>query len=127
LATIILNPQPGPPMRTIADSLTEVVPSMIPAAIAALGRRVPRGAVAWLMWPSIGLLPPPIRDAYGLPWGFPQQAVSAWLVASWRAWNAVLPASIRQMSQARAADRRVGIDGATWPDRSGPVRLALDQ
>jgi uncharacterized protein (DUF2236 family) len=68
---------------------------------------VPAAAYAWTLWPSIGLLPDVIRAAYGLPWGPLERAVSAWLVAGWRAWRPLLPATFRQMPQATAADRRV--------------------
>ena len=62
----------------------------------------------WTLWPSLGLLPPAIRDAYGFDWGWRERAVEAWLVTAWRAWNPVLPRAFRQMPQALAADRRVG-------------------
>jgi hypothetical protein len=57
-----------------------------------------------------------IRDAYGLRWGPVERAVSAWLVAGWRAWRPILPATFRQMPQALAADRRLGVarDGRRW-------------
>ncbi|HEV8696252.1 MAG TPA: oxygenase MpaB family protein [Candidatus Limnocylindrales bacterium] len=61
----------------------------------------------WTLWPSIGLLPPSIREAYGFDWGWRERAVDAWLVTAWRAWNNVLPPGFRQMPQALAADRRV--------------------
>jgi uncharacterized protein (DUF2236 family) len=69
---------------------------------------VPAGAYAWTMWPSVGLLPASVRDDYGLRWGARERVVSAWLVAGWRAWRPILPASFRQMPKALAADRRVG-------------------
>jgi uncharacterized protein (DUF2236 family) len=69
---------------------------------------VPAAAYAWTFWPSIGLLPPPIRDAYGLRWGPIERAVSAWLVAGWRAWRPLLPTAFRQMPQSLAAERRIG-------------------
>ena len=67
-----------------------------------------RDAYAWTLWPSIGLLPASVRTDYGLRWGPAERAVSAWLVAGWRAWRPILPASFRQMAIARAADRRMG-------------------
>jgi uncharacterized protein (DUF2236 family) len=69
--------------------------------------RVPSDLYAWTLWPSVGLLPTSVREAYELPWGARERAVSAWLVASWRAWRPLLPASFRQMPKALAADRRV--------------------
>jgi uncharacterized protein (DUF2236 family) len=69
---------------------------------------VPPAAYAWTLWPSVGLLPASVREDYGLPWGPRERLVSAWLVAGWRAWRPILPASFRQMPMALAADRRVG-------------------
>ncbi len=68
---------------------------------------LPAGAYAWMLWPSIGLLPASVREEYGLPWGAREQLVSTWLVAGWRAWRPWLPASFRQMPRALAADRRM--------------------
>jgi uncharacterized protein (DUF2236 family) len=52
-------------------------------------------------------LPPSIRDDYGLAWGPRERLVSTWLVAGFRAWRPLLPASFRQMPKALAADRRM--------------------
>jgi uncharacterized protein (DUF2236 family) len=107
LAAVILQPPPGPAIRTMAGALAPWLPwPSLADGIAAAGERIPPAAVGWLMWPSIGLLPPPTREAYGLRWGTLERAVSAWLVTAWRAWSAVLPASVRQMPQALAAGRR---------------------
>jgi uncharacterized protein (DUF2236 family) len=62
----------------------------------------------WTLWPSIGLLPTSVREAYGFRWGPLERAVSAWLVGAWRMWNPWLPKAFRQMPQALAADRRIG-------------------
>ena len=79
----------------------------LPVVAAAVLGRVPAGSWAWTLWPAVGLLPASVREDYGLPWGARERAVSAWLVASWRAWRPVMPASFRQMPQALAADRRM--------------------
>jgi uncharacterized protein (DUF2236 family) len=68
---------------------------------------VPAEAYAWTLWPSVGLLPPSVREDYGLRWGARERLVSAWLVAGWRAWRSLLPESFRQMPRALAADRRM--------------------
>ena len=81
-------------------------PPLAPLARMARGRaRV--GAYAWTLWPSVGLLPASVREDYGLRWGVRERLVSAWLVAGWRAWRPILPASFRQMPKALAADRRM--------------------
>lgn len=91
LAHAVLHPPLGP---------------VIPALAA-----VPPVAYAWTLWPAIGLLPPTVREAYELPWGPIERTVAAWLVASWRAWRPLIPATYRQMPQALAADRRLGDGG----------------
>jgi uncharacterized protein (DUF2236 family) len=95
--------QVGPTARELADAVLH--PPLRPV-VPALGW-VPRAAYAWTLWPSVGLLPARIRDAYGLGWGPAERFVSAWLVAGWRAWRPILPGEFRQMPQALAADRRI--------------------
>ena len=107
LAAVILAPRPGPAIRTISGAVAPYVPSPALDALMAVTDRLPAATVSWLMWPSIGLLPPAIRAAYGLRWGPLERAVSAWLVTGWRTWNAILPPGVRQMPQALAADRRL--------------------
>jgi uncharacterized protein (DUF2236 family) len=68
---------------------------------------VPSELYAWTLWPSIGLLPPTVREDYELRWGPRERLVSAWLVGAWRAWRPLLPATFRQMPKALAADRRM--------------------
>jgi uncharacterized protein (DUF2236 family) len=68
---------------------------------------IPPAVYAWTLWPSLGLLPPTIRDAYGLRWGLRERAASVWLTTAWQAWRPILPPAFRQMPQALAADRRL--------------------
>jgi uncharacterized protein (DUF2236 family) len=103
---------PGGPVRVsaVARDLAGVVlrPPLAPLAPAIPCLRiVPPALYAWTLWPSIGLLPVPVREDYGLRWGPRERLVSAWLVAGWRMWRPVLPVSFRQMSKALAADRRM--------------------
>lgn len=90
LAHVVLNP----PLAPLAPSLEPIL------------ARVPESLYAWTLWPAVGLLPAAVRHGYGLSWGPFERAVSAWLVAGWRAWRPILPAGFRQMPQALAADRR---------------------
>lgn len=94
--------QVGPVARELAAAILH---PPLPGVLARTGLH-PR-LYDWTLWPSIGLLPTSIREAYGLPWGPLERAVTGWLVTAWRAWNPVLPPSFRQMPQALAADRRV--------------------
>jgi uncharacterized protein (DUF2236 family) len=94
--------QVGPLARDLADVILR------PPLPGVLGRLpVPTAFYDWTLWPSVGLLPPSIREAYGLPWDARHRLVSAWLVAGWRAWRPLLPPGFRQMPQALAADRRL--------------------
>jgi uncharacterized protein (DUF2236 family) len=92
----------GPIARELAESILH---PPLPGVLARIGLQ-PR-VYDWTLWPSIGLLPPSIREAYGFRWGPLERTVSAWLVAGWRTWNPLLPRAFRQMPQALAADRRI--------------------
>jgi uncharacterized protein (DUF2236 family) len=76
---------------------------------------VPFVLYGWAFWPSLGLLPPSVRDELGLSWGARERLVSAWLVAGYRAWRPRIPAGLRWMPQARAADRRTAPDRGARP------------
>ena len=98
LAAVVLRPPLAP--------LASLLPLPAAGATAAL-ERVPAATYAWTLWPSVGLLPPSVREDYGLAWGPRERLVSAWLVAGFRAWRPHIPASFRQMPKALAADRRM--------------------
>lgn len=89
-----------------ARELAEAV--MHPPLPGALARmRIPARSYDWVLWPALELLPASVRAEYGFATDGPRGAVASWLVAGWRGWNGRLPAAIREMPQARAADRRV--------------------
>jgi uncharacterized protein (DUF2236 family) len=71
------------------------------------GLSLPTGLYDWTLWPAIGLLPEPVRVGYGFRWGVRERLVSQWLVTGWRLWCPFIPTTIREMPQARAADRRM--------------------
>jgi uncharacterized protein (DUF2236 family) len=118
LGGTVLAPPLGPALAALGDA--EAGGHDLRPALAALLDALPSAAYRWLLWPSIGLLPPRIRDSYGLRWGVLERAVSAWLVGSWRAWRPLLPTGFRQMPQALAADRRVA---AGEPEAASGVPL----
>jgi uncharacterized protein (DUF2236 family) len=99
---------PGGDVRVspVARELAWAVLHPTLAPIAPRLAAVPSELYAWTLWPSIGLLPRTVREDYGLAWGPRERLVSAWLVATWRAWRPLLPATFRQMPRALAADRR---------------------
>lgn len=100
---------PDGPVRVgpLARELADVVLNPPLGPVAPMLGRLPAWTYAWTLWPSIGLLPPAIRDGYALRWGPLEQAVSSWLVGTWRLWRPLLPTGFRQMPQALAADRRI--------------------
>jgi uncharacterized protein (DUF2236 family) len=102
LAAGILHPPLGPAAVAAGWPFTRVAPML---------DGIPSRAYSWLFWPSIGLLPPRVREGYDLPWGVRQRVVAAWLVATWQAWRPMLPPTFRHMPQALRADRRVGAGG----------------
>ena len=79
----------GPLARELAETILR---PPLPGVLAALG--VPPAAYAWTLWPSVGLLPPAVREAYGLPWDARHRVVADWLVTGWRAWRPLLPGRV---------------------------------
>jgi uncharacterized protein (DUF2236 family) len=108
---------PDGPIRVtpVARELARAVLRPPLAPLAPWLASVPVELYAWTLWPSIGTLPASVRDDYGLAWGVRERAVSAWLVAAWRTWRPILPASFRQMPKALAADRRMRPDSGAAP------------
>jgi uncharacterized protein (DUF2236 family) len=66
----------------------------------------PGWAVDLLALPGLGLLPPRIREAYGIPWGAGHQRSAELLGQGVRLWTRTVPAAWRSMPEARAAFRR---------------------
>jgi uncharacterized protein (DUF2236 family) len=94
----------------VSDTARELAVMVLHPPLPGVLARLPLDprAYGWTLWPAIGLLPPTVREDYGLRWGMREQLVARWLLAGWRAWNPLLPSGFRQMPQALAADRRVG-------------------
>ncbi|MBI3751260.1 MAG: DUF2236 domain-containing protein [Chloroflexi bacterium] len=109
LGGVVLSPPLGPALEALGGPSPTLAPLL---------DALPAATYRWVLWPAIGLLPPSIRDGYGLRWGLRERAVAAWLVTSWRAWRPMLPAAFRTMPQALAADRRVGAGELLGDSRS---------
>jgi len=122
LADQVAPAGPVHPTRVARDIAAAILAPPLGPVVPALGW-VPARLYSWTLWPSIGLLPAPLRNEYGFAWGRRERFVAAWLLAAWRAWRPVLPPSFRQMPQALAADRRV-MEVATQP-RTGRTRPTL--
>lgn len=98
LAEVILRPTLGPlgGLVPVAEDIARPILAAIPASL-----------YAWALWPAVGLLPDRVRTEYGFRFGPLERAVSAWLVAGWRAWRPLIPTRWRWMAFARAAERRM--------------------
>ncbi len=115
---------PGGGVR-VSDTARELAVTVLNPPLPGVLARLPVDprAYAWTLWPAVGLLPPTIREQYGLRWGLRERLVADWLVAGWRLWNPRLPAGFRQMPQALAADRRIRsvVLGETRREEPGEV------
>jgi uncharacterized protein (DUF2236 family) len=70
-----------------------------------------RGVPRPLFWPheviTSGLLPPRLREQYGLPWGARREAAYRALVPAFRGAIRAAPAFLRRAAPARAAEKRL--------------------
>lgn len=57
--------------------------------------------------PGLALLPPRLRDEFGIEWGPGRERLARLLALALRGWVRAVPIGLRQMPQARAAFRRV--------------------
>jgi uncharacterized protein (DUF2236 family) len=87
--------QVTPTARRLAESILNPPIPFVPAPLVEL-----------LMLPSMTLLPPRLRDAYGIDWGLRRRALSRVLDVLLRLWVHLLPVGWRSMPQARLAYAR---------------------
>ena len=112
----------GDTARSLAESILH---PPLPGVLGRIG--VDPRLYDWALWPSLALLPPAVRDAYGFRWGPLERGVSSWLVSAWRTWNPLLPASFRQMPQALAADRRLAAVSSSSGSATGTATTATPE
>jgi uncharacterized protein (DUF2236 family) len=98
LGTMLLPTRPSPPRH----------PAELTRAASAVLDLVPSFLFDWTLWPGVRLLPPAVREGYGIGDGPPRRMVDAWLSTSFRLWRRVLPVPFRWMPQAARAFERVG-------------------
>ena len=70
---------------------------------------LPAIVVDALATPGLALLPGPIREAYGIPWGPGRAAFARAADVILRLWVRLVPPSWRAVPQARAAERRAAL------------------
>jgi uncharacterized protein (DUF2236 family) len=68
---------------------------------------VPGPLVDLAALPGMALLPPRLRDEFGITWSARKAALASVLSSAVRAWTAIVPKGLRSMPQAIAADRRI--------------------
>ena len=83
-------------------------PGVVARAVSAALDFVPAPLYDWAMWPGVRLLPPRIREEYGIGDGIERRAVDAWLSTSFRLWRRIVPVPLRWMPQATRAFERAG-------------------
>jgi uncharacterized protein (DUF2236 family) len=69
---------------------------------------VPGVAIDLLTLPGFTLLPPRIREEFGIPWDDQRERLAGLLGLMVKGWTHVIPAQLRSMPQAVAAFRRAG-------------------
>jgi uncharacterized protein (DUF2236 family) len=96
--------------RMLADDgpiqVTPTARAMAPMIVRPPLPHVPAPAVDALALPGLALLPPRIRDAFGIAWSPSRERLADALGSAVRAWTGVVPPSWRSMPQARQAFRR---------------------
>jgi len=84
----------------------------------------PTFAVDLLATPGLALLPPRLREEFGLDWSEPRALTARALDYGIRAWTSVVPVGLRQMPQARDAYGRAGAPGVAI-DRPPSTRSSV--
>ena len=89
--------------------VTDAARRMAPMLIRPPVPLAPGWAVDALALPGLALLPPRIRDAYGIPWSPRRGRLAEGICTGVRLWTRVVPVAWRSMPQARAAEQRVRV------------------
>ncbi len=77
---------------------------------------LPRSVIALLGMPGMALVPPRLRDEFGIKWTSTDEGVARAMSVAVRAWTSAVPGPVRWMPQARLAYRRLAQNGS---DASG--------
>jgi uncharacterized protein (DUF2236 family) len=82
---------------------------------------LPTRVVGLLAMPGLALLPPRVRDEFGIAWSSRDDAVAGFLARAVRGWTSIVPGPPRWMPQARWAYRRIA-DAADSTERPPSTR-----
>ena len=80
---------------------------------------VPGRLVDLAVLPGLALLPPRLRDEYGIAWSETRERIADGLGLAVRAWVTVVPRGWRAMPQARSAERRARSEPGSSQDDPG--------
>ena len=89
--------------------VSEVALRLAPSIIRPPFPLVPGLAIDLLTLPGFALLPPRIREDYGIAWSTNRERTAIALGYAVRSWTRVIPLLLRSMPQAISADRRVQV------------------
>ena len=87
--------------------VSDVARRLAPSIIRPPFPLVPGLAIDLLTLPGFALLPPRIRDEYGIDWNSGRETLAKVLGLAVHGWTTVIPAPLRSMPQAISADRRI--------------------
>jgi uncharacterized protein (DUF2236 family) len=94
--------RPGGPI-SVTPTARELAPDILRPPLPV----VPARLIDLAALPGLALLPPRLRDEYGIRWTDRHERLADALGRAVRAWVTVVPSGWRAMPQARAAERRV--------------------
>lgn len=89
--------------------VSDVARRLAPSIIRPPFPLVPGLAIDLLTLPGFALLPPRIREDYGIAWSANRERTAIALGYAVRSWTRVIPLLLRSMPQAISADRRVQV------------------
>lgn len=92
---------------TVTDDSRRIAESIVDPAVPGLLKPAAKPAALLLNLATIGLLPPQVRERYGLGWGPRRERVLGASTVAVRRLLPLLPSLVREMPPARTAERRV--------------------
>jgi uncharacterized protein (DUF2236 family) len=92
---------------TVTDDSRRIAESIVDPAVPGLLKPAAKPAALLLNLATIGLLPPQVRERYGLTWGPRRERVLGASTVAVRRLLPLLPSLVREFPPARTAERRV--------------------
>ena len=92
---------------TVTPDSLRIADSIVDPAVPGLLKPAAKPAAMLLNLATVGLLPPQVRERYGLPWGPRRERVLGASTVAVRRLLPLLPSLVREFPPARTAERRV--------------------